>query len=605
MKHTAMIIGILALLLCAATVLAACGKPDDPIPVATSGTTSGNDSGPSSDPADVTSGDETSPVDPREPLTLIAGGTTEYVLVFPEIANAETHDAVNRFRSLFYERTGLMLATEDDYLRAGQTHEWDVCRILVGKTNYEASQELFAEMGYYDYRITVSDTHLVIAALCEDGYDQLFDWIENNLFRDMTGTGSERTLMLEPVTFGGTVPNDAVTDWTVCGNALSAYRIVYHDANLLPYVNAFRDSLAKKSGHWLEVVRDTDADAAPCEILIGGTDREESAQVDVPDAMSYTVSVIGGKIVVRTGGEQSLSLVAERFVDLLADGGDSVLLREGDSLSDLFYDDPFNFNAPKNSDLRIVSANVMADLKNYSSATEDYPIGRRAEIFFGMLELYQPTVVGVQEFCKNWEAAFHSYRYAGDWGYVTYPNARVSGENVFSGILYRKNLLTLLDSGMTYYSAYNNGRCRCVTWAKLRVNATGREFYFVSTHWDGAETENTYQQVAELSDFVNGWVEAGYPVFTTGDFNSNEYSGAFRTYLKNTKALDAMYAAGTRLNVKGSWHGWAEDTASAGSCDHITAIKETVDVLQFETLMYNDQIYASDHAWLAADIAFR
>ena len=75
------------------------------------------------------------------------------------------------------------------------------------------------------------------------------------------------------------------------------------------------------------------------------------------------------------------------------------------------------------------------------------------------------------------------------------------------------------------------------------------------------------------------------------------------SYLANTNSVDAMYGAEQRLNVIGSYHGWGKDTHSAGSCDHITATKDTT-VLKFETIVYNQQIYSSDHAWLIADIKF-
>ena len=92
-------------------------------------------------------------------------------------------------------------------------------------------------------------------------------------------------------------------------------------------------------------------------------------------------------------------------------------------------------------------------------------------------------------------------------------------------------------------------------------------------------------------------------MITTGDFNRNEYSNAFKSYLSKINSVDAMYAARKRVNIAGSWHDWGKNTASAGSCDHITATKN-MSVLKFETAMYNQQIYASDHAWLVADIKF-
>jgi endonuclease/exonuclease/phosphatase family metal-dependent hydrolase len=115
-------------------------------------------------------------------------------------------------------------------------------------------------------------------------------------------------------------------------------------------------------------------------------------------------------------------------------------------------------------------------------------------------------------------------------------------------------------------------------------------------------TEVALSQAAEVAAFVNE-MKKTYPVYTTGDFNNNEHTKVFKTYLESADIVDAMYAAEKRLNVAGSWHDWGKNTASSGSCDHITATKDST-VLKFETAMYNEQIWASDHAWLIADIKF-
>lgn len=183
-------------------------------------------------------------------------------------------------------------------------------------------------------------------------------------------------------------------------------------------------------------------------------------------------------------------------------------------------------------------------------------------------------------------------------------------DKVYNTILLRKDLYDVVDSGMEFYSEYDNERCRCFVWAILKEKTTGRKFCFISTHWSGGngeingETEETLCQVTELTAFVNE-MALNYPVFTTGDFNRNEYTNAIKTFLADTNSADGMYAAKTRLNVAGSWHDWGKSTHSAGSADHITVLKTRSEVLQFETLIYNDQIWASDHAWLMADIKLK
>ena len=105
-----------------------------------------------------------------------------------------------------------------------------------------------------------------------------------------------------------------------------------------------------------------------------------------------------------------------------------------------------------------------------------------------------------------------------------------------------------------------------------------------------------------MAAFCNGMAAKGYPVITTGDFNSNEISKAFPKLLADCNMQDCKFTAKKLLNSIGSWHELGLATPSTYSCDHITATKD-VTVHQFETLIYNEQIYGSDHSWLVSDIS--
>ena len=89
-------------------------------------------------------------------------------------------------------------------------------------------------------------------------------------------------------------------------------------------------------------------------------------------------------------------------------------------------------------------------------------------------------------------------------------------------------------------------------------------------------------------------MKKSYPVFTTGDFNSNEISPELIQYLEDCDIVDAKQAAINRVNDVGSWHNFLQTNLSWGSCDHITATKDTT-VLKFQTLYKNELIYCSDH----------
>ena len=84
-----------------------------------------------------------------------------------------------------------------------------------------------------------------------------------------------------------------------------------------------------------------------------------------------------------------------------------------------------------------------------------------------------------------------------------------------------------------------------------------------------------------------------------------EHDENFKEYLKLIESSDAKYAAAKRLNDIGSWHELNQANHSAGACDHITTTNKDIEVLKFEMMVFNEQIYCSDHAWAFADIKFK
>ena len=535
---------------------------------------------------------------------VISNGSSRYSLVYPESSTGEELFAVNEIYNAFVSKTKVKLDRGDDFLKEGEQRA-EAYKILVGRTNYELSAEAFKGLRYHEFRILTDDTCIAIAAYSLDGFKAAAKWFEENFIVKF----SDGELKMESIDVKVAVSDEYdVEKWTIGGNELKNYKIVYAEDVSREQMLILRNNIAKKTGWFLDVVSDSAPEVYEYEILIGDTNRIESSQVE-PSALNFTVKTVGDKLVIKSGGSHSFELLMENFDELVIQGFENIKMGDGYENVGDFYDDPNSVLMHKNANIRILDANVLANLSGYmEDDTAAFGFDRRLEIFFAALDFYQPTVVGLQEFCMSWYNGLETYQDIDKWEILKFRNPNLPAEYVLTTIMYRKDLLTLVDSGMTYYSAFNNGRCRAITWAVLKDNATGKEFCFISTHWDGGngdingETENTMVQVEELSSFVKEMSEK-YPVFTTGDFNRNEYTNAFKTYLSNIKSVDAMYGAEQRLNVLGSYHGWGKDTASAGSCDHITATKDTT-VLKFETLMYNQQIYASDHAWLIADIKF-
>lgn len=543
-------------------------------------------------------------VNEAKSLTLVTCGKTEYELVYPRDATGADLKFMKDIYNVFTNDMSVEINRVDDSLKSDEVRE-ETYKILVGRTNYKLSDTAYDDLKYYDFRIVTDDTCLAIAAHTADGYAAAMKWLDENVFIKF----SNGELMMDSADEKHSLSTDYVIEsWTIGDNELKDYRIVYAEGIERDSVLSLRNEIAEKTGWFLDIVSDKSAQPSEYEILVGDTNRSESIAVEVP-ALNYVIKTVNEKLVIKTGGAHSFELLMENFDDIVIHKATKLEMGEDFEIEGDYFDNPNNMSKASGTNIRIMDANVLAQLKGYNDSMETgFAFDRRLEIFFAALDFYKPTIVGLQEFCMSWYNGIDKYDDIDKWEVLKFQNPQMTNEYVLSTIMYRKDLLTLLDSGMTYYSAANNGRCRCITWAVLKDNKTGKEFCFISTHWDGGngdingETANTLAQVDELSAFVNRMAEK-YPVFTTGDFNRNEYTNAFKSYLSKINSVDAMYAANKRVNIAGSWHDWGKKTPSAGSCDHITATKN-VSVLKFETAMCNQQIYASDHAWLVADIKF-
>ena len=541
---------------------------------------------------------------PQAPLELIKDGKTEYQLICSTNADAMTKNAMTEIREAFQDFTGVSIGTGDDFLKEGETHDADTHKILVGATNYPESQALYAPLKYKDYLVQAVGTHLVVLALTEEGYMRAVDWLRLNVFSKVRGEGDQKELTMQPKPYRGSLSNGVyiVPKWTIGGKDLENYRIVYSDDLFQKEVLALRTELADITGYYLDVVKDTESSAQEYEILIGQTNRAESSAVADPTYLNYTVQVQGKKLVIKAGGEHSMRNLLRGFVTYYTETAFRVDLESTYVMEQSYYDDPYDTSKPTGTDARVMTCNILAEWDNYGGG--DAPISYRKEIFFSMLDYYQPTVVGLQEMSPTWYKILSDYEHWDKWAILDQYKSPNINELVYSTVMYRKDLYDLLDSGMTYYSKFNNGRCRCITWAKLKDKQSGQVFVFVSTHWDGASSDNAQLQLDELSSFVNK-MRKDCPVITTGDFNSNEWTSNFKTYLTQIESADAKYAAKTRLNDIGSFHELNKTEYSAGACDHITTTNKDIEVLKFEMMVYNEQIYCSDHAWAFADINFK
>lgn len=564
--------------------------------------------------ADITEAE----TEPPEIITIISGGITQFEIVCPEESTTEESNTVLTLMELFDTTAGVKLARKDDFLAAGASHTGETGKLLVGKTNYALSEEAYTDLMYQDFRILAKDGNVAVAAYTSAGFNAAVKWLKENVLSGYADGG----LTMEAVDYRESlVSGYAISEWKINGNILNGYKIVYSDEAMEKTVVELRDDIAKKTGWYLDIGLDWEIAEGDKEILIGDTNREASASVDKPAALNYVLETVENKLVIKVGGAHSRALLFDNLLDIVVQDAKKVDMPSDFVLEGDFFDDPCDNSMSDNTDVRIMCANVMADIDGYDGAarTTGFDFARRVEIFCSAVEFYEPTVIGLQEFCQDWYEGVEAYDFTEEWEILKFDNpvyTDAEAKYVMSTIMYRTDLYNVKDSGMTYYKKYNNGRCRCITWAIFEDKATKDEFCIVSTHWDGFDSENGYAQAAQLAAFVNDIVDTkGIPVFTMGDFNSNEWTKSFPQYCKDIDSYDAMHNNYTisgadhskRVNMVDAWHDWGKSDVGdpGGSGDHITFTQSDTELLLFETLVYNEQIWCSDHSWLLADFRFK
>ncbi len=335
-------------------------------------------------------------------------------------------------------------------------------------------------------------------------------------------------------------------------------------------------------------------------------------------AMHYGLRMEGKALTLVCGGTFSQRVVFEQLIPLLETDEDIIGAQtdSGYIKTGTLLNNPDGLARADGADLRIVSCNAMANGFDPAFAgfsdTGDYTFEMRTEIFEALLEVYAPDVMGLQEVCPSWYRYFDAVTLTdGKWAIA---KGDTSGERTYflQPILYRADKLTLVAEGWEAHS-YSDLQAwggRYLSWAVFEVKSSGERFAVVNAHWDGwSKPEKNAVQVTETLALIKK-LQSDYTckVLSTGDFNTPDINQGnmsiqdYTAFLQDGTLKDAKYDADRLVADIGSVHGWGPETyPRVYSFDHIFCTADT-HILQFCTAWDNYQAYASDHAWLIADI---
>lgn len=252
--------------------------------------------------------------------------------------------------------------------------------------------------------------------------------------------------------------------------------------------------------------------------------------------------------------------------------------------------------------IRVISSNVRLIKGQDGENSWEY----RKGAFPVMLQEMNPTVFGVQE----------AYAEQLAWINETAPQYACVGvgredgisEGEHMSIFYKKDEIELLDWGTYWLSetpdvpsmGWDAACYRTATWTKLKVIATGKEFFYVNTHLDHRGVEARKLGLALIVNRIGEMNPGGkLPMILTGDFNVYPDDKGLVDLDKIMKSA-RIYAEDT--DTKGSFNGWGRANEII---DYIyySGFKKCTNFKVVDQSFANVP-YISDHYPVVADIIF-
>ena len=254
------------------------------------------------------------------------------------------------------------------------------------------------------------------------------------------------------------------------------------------------------------LVADKNTEASAYEILVGNTDRPETAtfREKLKDG-ECGFGVVGRKIVILGSEDQ----YTEKAVVLFAN---FMLLDKDASVK--------KYMSEKNT--HIVDATNMISVMSYNvqvGNSDNNPAGVTT-----MIRNYMPDLLGVQEADGEWMSVLNNRLSKNGYAYVGIGRDS-DGKGERSAIFYRADKFELISSQTLWLSAtpdvvsrVEGALCnRIVTMATFKRLSDGKIFTHANTHLDHSNSDVRSQQVTYLDRYIKEFTDGEFIV--TGDFN--------------------------------------------------------------------------------------
>lgn len=531
-------------------------------------------------------------------IYIVKDGKPVYALVRRETFYTSYIQKVNTLFNRIFDLGGVKLDFSDDWIDPRKEFDPNAPEILVGLTNRDENLAIMDEVPIDGYVIRHINNKIIIAAHKESNLYEAIDYFNENLLETTDGKNGKNIIYKGDYT-KGTMDTKYLFDKD---NKLNDYVIVYPTderyKNYLSYANSLAKAIKKATGVTLECVPDTTPETEK-EIVLGVSSRKNDLsyvlEIDKMSIAKYLVKNEGKKLYIAFKSDILISSAIGAFCNTYSspEFSDRFYIPKDINEQNIgFYGDVARTDR---SDLRIMSYNILAELWDQKIPVET----RDAKVAATILS-YAPDVIGIQEVTAKWYTklvgAINS-----DYKFVYATNTR--GETNYSSIAYNYHKIKLIDKGMEYFEGGNSSHLRVACWGLFERISDGKRFIVVNTHWDLTPEQrlsDARQQAAVMKKVLEKY---NVPVFSTGDFNSNENSAEFNEYLNLTDFADSIAVAETVSAGTKGFHavGSAPDGSQSQIIDHIT-ISKSVKVLHYRTVKDTIALESSDHCPVIIDV---
>lgn len=243
--------------------------------------------------------------------------------------------------------------------------------------------------------------------------------------------------------------------------------------------------------------------------------------------------------------------------------------------------------------MKLMSFNVRYGSAKDGDNSWDY---RKADLC-KMLLTEKPLVVGLQE-CEMTQRVYIVDN-CKEYDAIGVGREDGEGKGETCSILYHKGSCEIVKWGSFWLSetpdkpgvkGWDANNVRVATWARIKVKATGKEFFYINTHLDHkgpkARSEGMKLIMKKFTELNTGKL----PQLLTADFNTSQDDDIFRECLKTMQ--NARLVA-PKTDSKGTYNGFVGGKTTC--IDHL--FMSGFDIREYKTVdqKWGDTQFISDH----------